>query len=418
MSRPLRVLQVTSTDLVGHRFNGLAIGGRLEAAGIESRHLVWDKRGDGENVAQALPYPGLRVFSRIVGLAEAAFSRHARWQAQSWLLAREPWFQWADVVHYHLIHDGWFAMGALPGLARLKPSVWTWHDPWPMTGHCIYPIGCDRWRGGCGECPRLDLPFPMLQDRTAEQFAWKRGLYDGLDIDVVLASDYMMRMAEQSPLAAGLRLHKVPFGVDLDLFSPGPAGPARERLGVRPDRVTVALRLAETNPHKGAADAMAALRLLGHEVGPLCILSTQDRGRLNGLMDQHQVVDLGWVQDDRVMVDVYRAADMFLMPSHAEAFGMMAVEAMACGKPVICYDDCSLPEVTGAPGIGIAIPRGDHVALAGAIRALTIDPEDRVRRGLAARAMAMAQYDQTVFAGRLAELYRAAAARRGQGPAA
>ncbi len=418
MNRPLRVLQISSTDLVGSRFNGLSIAGQLAAAGIESRHLVWDKRGNDESVSRALPYPGLRAVSRLVGLGEAAMSRHARWQAQSWLLARQPWFQWADVVHYHLIHDGWFAMGALPGLTRRKPSVWTWHDPWPMTGHCIYPIGCDRWRGGCGECPRLDLPFAMLQDRTAEQFAWKRGLYDGLDVDVVLASDHMMRMAEQSPLAAGLRLHKVPFGVDLDLFSPGPSGPARERLGVRPDRVTVALRLAASNPHKGAADAIEAFSLLGDDVGSLCILSTQDRGYLRGLMARHQVVDLGWIQDDRVMVDAYRAADIFLMPSHGEAFGMMAVEAMACGTPVISYDDCSLPEVTGAPGIGIAVPRGDRVALAGAIRALAMDPEDRARRGLAARAMAEAQYDQIVFAGRLAELYRAAAARRSQGAVA
>ena len=418
MSRPFRVLQVGGTDTVGSRFNGLAITGQLAAAGIESRHLVWNKRGDDPSVARALPYPGLRVLSRLVGLAEAACSQHARWQAQSWLLEREAWFQWADVVHYHLIHDGWFAMGALPHLARKKPAVWTWHDPWPMTGHCIYPMGCDRWQQGCGECPRLDLPFAMLQDRTAQQFAWKRGLYARLDVDVVLASDFMLGMAARSPLAQGLRLHKVPFGVDLRQFSPGPAAPARQRLGLRPDRVTVALRLAGTNPHKGAGDAIKALRLLGDEVGPLCLMATQGIGQLKEFHGRHQVMELGWVNDDATLLDTYHAADLFLMPSHGEAFGMMAAEAMACGKPVICYDGTSLPEVTGAPDVGIAVPQGDHVALAEAMRRLILNPDERAARGAAGRAMAEARYDEAMYAGRLAEVYRGAAARRQAGAAA
>jgi glycosyltransferase involved in cell wall biosynthesis len=412
MTRPLRLLQVTSVDTVGSRFNGLALRERLAEQGIESRHLVWEKRSDSPAVRQFLPVPGLRAASTLLQTAEHVMSRHARWQPQSWLLSRDPWFRWADVVHLHLMHTGWFSMDALPLLARLKPTVWTWHDPWPVTGHCIYPIGCERWQQGCGGCPRLDLPFEMRRDRTAHDFAWKRGLYAGLDVDVVVASAYMHEMARTSPMAAGLRLHHVPFGVDLDLFSPGPAAPSRERLGIRPLRPTIAFRATFTNPHKGADDARAALQRLGTSLGPLCILGSHSTPGLTELMAHHQVVELRWLDDDAALVDCYRAADIFLMPSRAEAFGMMAVEAMACGVPVVCYDGTSLPEITGAPEIGLAVPQGDVGALAEAVRRLVRNPAEWAARGAAGRRFAEQHYDVAVFAERLAALYRDARARR------
>jgi glycosyltransferase involved in cell wall biosynthesis len=55
------------------------------------------------------------------------------------------------------------------------------------------------------------------------------------------------------------------------------------------------------------------------------------------------------------------------MPSMAEAFGMMAIEAMSCGRPVLCFEGTSLPGVTFAPDAGIAVPAADPAALAAVI---------------------------------------------------
>lgn len=418
MTRPLRLLQISAVDTVGRRFNGLSLRERLREQGIESRHLVWERRGNDEMVRQFLPRPGVRAASAVLQAAESALSLHARWQPQSWLLPADPWFRWADVVHLHLMHTGWFDMDALRRLVRYKPTVWTWHDPWPMTGHCIYPIGCERWRTGCGACPGLDLPFRMRRDRTAAAFARKRRLYADLDADVVLASEHMMEMARASPLARGLRLHLIPFGVDLAQFSPGAQGPARERLGVRPDRLAIGLRAPFENVHKGARDALEAIERLAAPPDTLSIVASQCHGGFGAIMADQQVVALGWVDDDATLLDTYRASDMFLMPSRAEAFGMMAVEAMACGLPVVCYDGTSLPEVTGAPDIGLAVAQGDIDGLARAIRHLAANPEERAARGAAGRRLAEARHDDRGFAVRLAELYREAVARRSRTPAA
>jgi glycosyltransferase involved in cell wall biosynthesis len=84
-----------------------------------------------------------------------------------------------------------------------------------------------------------------------------------------------------------------------------------------------------------------------------------------------RLLDLGghWLGavDESSLVDVYNMADVFAMPTRdAEMFGMAALEAQACGLPVVCSLLGGLPEAVG-PGLAIFVPPGDAVALAGAI---------------------------------------------------
>ena len=90
---------------------------------------------------------------------------------------------------------------------------------------------------------------------------------------------------------------------------------------------------------------------------------------------------------------------------------MMAVESMACGKPVIIFDGTSLPEVTGAPDVGVLVPRGDVDRLTEAMRRLILDQTERQARGRAGRALVEERYDARRFAQRLSGLYRDVAAR-------
>jgi glycosyltransferase involved in cell wall biosynthesis len=334
---------------------------------------------------------------------EKRLSVHSLMQVHSFALPLVREFRRADIVHYHIIHDGFFSLLALPWLCRIKPSVWTWHDPWPMTGHCIYPLTCERWKTGCGSCPDLSLPFPMKEDKTAGQFRLKRRLYSGLDADIVLASRWMLDMARRSPLTAGLRLHHIPFGINLEKFRPRPALPARERLGILAGRKVICLR-AFASPFKGLDYLLQALDRLKTDQ-PLCLVTFHDKGRLNHMIGRHQIIELGWSDDESELLDAYAAANFFVMPSTAEAFGMMAIEAMACGRPVICFEGTSLPDVTFAPKAGLAVPMGDVDALAAAIERWLDNPGECEQRGVVSRQMCEEYYDEKLQAGRLAELY-------------
>jgi glycosyltransferase involved in cell wall biosynthesis len=337
-------------------------------------------------------------------------SVHSVLQLQSFALPLHKPFRDAEVVHYHIVHDGYFSILAMPWLSWLKPTVWTWHDPWIMTGHCVYPLDCGRWQSGCGFCPSLQLPFAYKQDRTAFGFRQKKWVSARSDLDVVVASRHMLEMAQRSPIGQSFRLHHIPFGIDLSQFRPRDPEPARNRFGVLKNRVVLFAR-AFSSPFKGFDYLVETLDRLPADLS-LCIITTHERGLLNRFIGKFQIIDLGWVNDDELILDAYSAADFFVMPSTAEAFGMMAIEAMACGKPTIVFDGTSLPEVTFAPSAGIAVPMRQVDTLAAAIERLVRSPKERAARGALSRRLAEKHYDVRLHARRLADLYRSVAARQ------
>ncbi len=408
----MNILQVGNTDVVGGRFNGWELRKPLSARGHETHYCVWRKDSDDDR-SYELTSSRYRWFinDTVCGGIEKRLSIQSLFYPLSAGLFFDRRFRGADVVHYHLIHDRFFSLAALPLLTRRKPSVWTLHDPWAMTGHCLYPLDCDRWRTGCGECPRLGIPIAMVADRTAFMWRVKKALYRRSKIDIVVASPWMRRMAEESPLVSGLRIHLIPYGIDLGVFKPGDPDDAKRRLGVRPGSLVVCFRAAE-GEFKGLEHVRESLRRLA-VVRPVCLLTLQGRGLVDALRGKYQVVDLGWVDDVARTVDAYNAADVFLMPSTAEAFGLMAVEAMACGKPVIVFEGTSLPEVVAAPDGGLAVPCGDAQALSAALARLLEDDGERLAAGRRALAVARERYDVERQADRLVALYESVAARSG-----
>jgi glycosyltransferase involved in cell wall biosynthesis len=410
----MKVLNIGSSDIVGGRFNGYCASEFLAAEKIESRHLVWNAKSNAPNVQAMFNIPGSRLATRALGWFERRLSLHSIVQLQSFALPAHKAFRDADVVHYQIIHDGFFSILALPWLTRLKPSVWTWHDPWFMTGHCIYPLGCDRWQIGCGSCPALDLPFPFRQDRTAFAFEQKKRVCARCDVDIIVASKHMRSMVERSPIAQAARIHYLPFGVNLNRFCPREPASARKRLGIFDGHVVLCVRTAIENPFKGLNHLIGALERMPKSV-KLSIITMHSRGCLNRFIGRHQLVELGWVDDEDILLDAYTAADILVMPSTEEAFGMMAIEAMACGKPVIVFDRTALPDTACAPTAGISVANGDDEALAAAILHLVTNPDERRERGGKSRQMAVQHYDIRHHARRLAEIYRSVKVRRASG---
>jgi glycosyltransferase involved in cell wall biosynthesis len=409
-----RVLNVSNGDVVGGRFNNYRLWHELKENGIDSRHLVWRPRARDHRITPMLPYPGSRILTWLVGKAEYALSLQSVLHLQSFFLPAHRAFRACDVVHYHIIHDGYFSLLALPFLTSRKPSVWTFHDPWPMTGHCIYPLDCERWMTGCGNCPGLERPFAMRRDRTHRQFALKQRLYTRIDAEIVVASPWMCRMMERSPLGRSWRRHVIPFGIDIGRFRPLPKAPARQRLGIVGDAAVICCRTVDT-PFKGLLHLIEAVEKI-HPSRPLCIIALDQVGLIERLRERHQVIDLGWTDDENRMLDAYAASDFFVMPSTAEAFGMMAIESMACGRPVLSFDGTALPEITFAPEAGLAVPLRDSDALASAMTRWIDDPAEVDRRGKRSRELAVEHYDGRLHARRMADLYRSVHDRHRNGP--
>ncbi len=121
-----------------------------------------------------------------------------------------------------------------------------------------------------------------------------------------------------------------------------------------------------------------------------------------------RVVFLGRV-DEAMKAALLHAAAMLVLPStrRSEAFGLVQVEAMACGCPVISCDlPTGVPEVNRHGVSGLIVPPGDAAALAGAIGTLLMDPARRTAMGEAGRRRARENYTDTLMAERVAGVYR------------
>lgn len=408
----MNVLHVNNIDLYGRRFNGYDLIGDLEPRGVSCKQAVLNKLSRDPDVVPLLDGGVDEGLHGALARIESRRSMNNLLFPWGRKMAGMSEFRGADVVHYHLLHNQVVSLFDLPMLFQLKPSVWTFHDPWPLTGHCIYPMDCTGWTEGCAHCPRLDVMFPMRDDCADRMWRVKERLYAKLDVDIVVASEYMLDMVRRSPLTRHFdRVHLIPFGIDASVYLPDEEQAAsRRHLRIPEDDFVLFFRATDSS-FKGLKYIIDALKLREPE-RPTTLLTVDHRNLLGELEPVYNVVDLGWVEDSSLYPRVFSACDAFLMPSTAEAFGLMALEAMAAGRPVVCFEGTSLPWVTQAPECGIAVPMGDHETLREAIDLLMRDPGEVCRRGRLGRSIARERYSYDRYLDSLADLYRTVAERR------
>jgi alpha-1,6-mannosyltransferase len=194
--------------------------------------------------------------------------------------------------------------------------------------------------------------------------------------------------AEREFLRIGARnVVRAPLGVDLRYLRPALRDPAeRARYAGADERLLVLCSRLSVEKRPGTAlDALHALQRQGERAvlvvagdGPL-----RERLRRRAERDALPVVFLGHVADRGRLAVLQAAADVCLAPGPAETFGLAALEAMACGTPVVASASSALPEVIGPSG---ATARDDGEAFAAAVRRLLAVPEPARRAAARARA--------------------------------
>jgi len=184
--------------------------------------------------------------------------------------------------------------------------------------------------------------------------------------------------------------------------APAPGGPPED---LRRGRRVALLCVGNWVERKGTLDLLEALALLPPDAATLHLVGRTDvdpryaarverriaRGDLAG-----RVVVHGPVARERV-AQLYRSADVFVLPSYREPYGTVYGEAMAAGLPVVGWRAGNLPNLARDGREGLIVEPGDRAALAAALGRLAGDPELRRRLGRAAaeRAAALPTWDET-----------------------
>ena len=188
--------------------------------------------------------------------------------------------------------------------------------------------------------------------------------------------------------AAAERISVIPCGVDTELFQPRSQAVARDLLELPPDPML--LYVGRLQPIKGLDTLLAAMTRLPGPARLLIVGGDQDepenghgewlRARVTELGLEDRVRFLGPQRQDRLPL-FYAAAEATVMPSHYESFGMVALEAMACGTPVVASRVGGLRTTVRDGVTGYLVPEGDPAALADRLRILLEDRDTRERLG-------------------------------------
>ena len=208
------------------------------------------------------------------------------------------------------------------------------------------------------------------------------------------------------------RLELVPSGVDHAFFSPGDRAGARTALGLD-DRPTL-LFVGRIQPLKGltvAVEALARLRDRSTRLvvvgGPSGAEGPAELARVMGLIAELGLGDrVTFIepQPHHMLSTWYRAADVVVVPSRSESFGLVALEAAACGVPVVASAVGGLRTLVDDGVTGLLVEDRDPAAWARAIDRLLDEPEKAAWMGAAAAADAR-RYSWSTTAGRLRRLY-------------
>ena len=215
-----------------------------------------------------------------------------------------------------------------------------------------------------------------------------------------------VRLAEATvPYAPkGKPIHVIPYGVDLDRFSPRPRG---DRTGAR---ITIGA-VSRLSPEKGfeyLLRAVASLRDRDIEVDVVLAGDGPSRAaleRLAGELGLRERVDfVGEIAHDDVPA-VLQRLDIFAMPSTWEGFGVSALEASAMELPVVASNIHGIPDVVVDGETGLLLPPADVDALADAIARLAGDAALRRTMGVAGRAFVARDYRWEDNAALMEQLY-------------
>lgn len=243
-----------------------------------------------------------------------------------------------DVVHLHCI-NGYFVniyrMVSWLKKHRIK-TVLTLHAEFMHTANCGYALDCDRWKTGCGNCPRLRKETKSLfLDNTALSFRKMRKAFEGFDENLIVTSvsPWLMERAKQSPILVDKQHCVVLNGVDTDIFHPYDTTELRNAHSLAEEKVifhATAHFSADPAHIKGGYYILQLAERLKAENVKIFVAGTCDEG----IQAPDNVIFLGKITDQTLLAKYYSMADVTVLTSQKETFSMVTAESLCCGTPV------------------------------------------------------------------------------------
>ena len=248
-----------------------------------------------------------------------------------------------DIIHLHNIHGYYLNFELLFKFLSTygKPIIWTLHDCWSYTGHCVHytAINCQKWKVQCDHCPHL-LSYPIaITDNSNNNYQKKKTCFTNLkNLYIITVSEWLKKEVEQSFLK-NYPILKINNGVDTKLFKPTSSN-IREKLGIT-DKFIILSVATNWIKGKGLKDFINLAQRLNDTYRIILV----GINKIQKVSLPPNIIGISKTENVHELIQLYSAADLYISFSIEETFGLTIIESMACGTPALVYDSTACREL-------------------------------------------------------------------------
>lgn len=266
-----------------------------------------------------------------------------------------------DVIHLHNIHGSYINHKLFfKYLKKYKRKVlWTLHDCWSLTGGCPYydMVDCDKWKTLCYSCPQKTGHIDGSKIMHQRKKKWFSGVPNMTLVanSEWTASQVKMSYMKQYPV-------KVIYnGLDFSVFKPTDSD-FRQHYGLENKKIVLGVAFG-WGPRKGLDVFIQLARRLPDEYKIVLVGTNEhvDKQLPDNVLSIHRT------QNQCELARIYTAADVFVNPTREEAFGLVNIEALACGTPGVTFRTGGSPECYDIT-CGVVVEKNDIDAMEREIR--------------------------------------------------
>ena len=265
-------------------------------------------------------------------------------------------FRIREGIRYDLIHSHYWLSGQVGNWAQNY-----WKIPHVIMFHTLGAV--KNTTGVCEAEPRLRIAAEGQLAKTCDR--------------IIAATERETAELARFYDAPAARMQIIPCGVDLDLFRPVDQASARGQLGFDPD-ARLLLYVGRLEPQKGIERLLAAVSHLKHLPKIKLVVIGGDGHhepefqrllQLSKELDIQDKVFFAGRVEQQDLPTYYSAANLLVVPSHHESFGLVALEALACGTPVVTSDVGAMRDIIIENETGCVVSPADPPGLAEKIEA-------------------------------------------------
>ncbi len=310
-----------------------------------------------------------------------------------------------DVVHLQCINGYFVNIYRLVAFLKREniKTVLTLHAEFMFTANCGHSFECEKWKTGCGCCPRHKSETKSIFfDNTAKSWKKLKSAFEGFGDNLIVTSvsPWLQKRAMESPILSEFKHVVVLNGLDTSVFCYKDSF-LRDKYQISPEQKVVFFATPEFSSDRNHLKGGWFLIELAKQLKDVLFFVAGPYD--SSLCVPDNIKMLGLIKDQKELASLYSMADITILLSKRETFSMICAESLCCGTPVVGFK-------AGAPEM-IAITEFSKWCEYGNLDLLKINVEDMLLnksfdKQLISR-LAIERYDKSVMASNYLKIYNA-----------